>query len=67
MKFGVMSRLVGNLDGWRVGGADWVDGLRESVHLWMAVPLGLAALTVSVPMTVTGPTTTVLDTVPDVW
>ena len=42
-----MSRLVGSLDEWRVGGAEWVDRLRDSVHLWMAVPLGLIALTLT--------------------
>lgn len=40
-----MFRLVGSLDGWRVGGAEWVDRLRDSVHVWMAVPLALVALT----------------------
>jgi hypothetical protein len=42
-----MSRLVGSLDGWRVGGAEWVDRLRNSVHAWMAVPLALIALTLT--------------------
>ena len=42
-----MSRLVGSLDGWRVESAEWVDRLRESVHLWMAVPLALVALTLT--------------------
>ncbi len=40
-----MFRLVGSLDGWRVGGAEWVHRLRDSVHVWMAVPLALVALT----------------------
>jgi hypothetical protein len=42
-----MSRLVASLDGWRVEGAEWVGRLRHSVHLWMAVPLALVALTLT--------------------
>ena len=42
-----MSRLVGSLDGWRIESAEWIDRLRESVHLWMAVPLALVALTLT--------------------
>jgi hypothetical protein len=42
-----MSRLVGSLGGWRIESAEWIDRLRESVHLWMAVPLALVALTLT--------------------
>jgi hypothetical protein len=42
-----MSRLVGSLDEWRLGGAEWIDRVRNSVHLWMAVPLALIALTLT--------------------
>jgi hypothetical protein len=42
-----MSRLVASLGGWRVESAEWVDRLRDSVHLWMAVPLALVALTLT--------------------
>jgi hypothetical protein len=38
-----MSRLVASLDGWRVGGAEWVERLRDSIHLWNALPIGLVA------------------------
>lgn len=42
-----MSRLVGSLDGWRIEGAEWLHRLRGSVQLWMAVPLALIALTLT--------------------
>jgi hypothetical protein len=42
-----MSRLVASLDGWRVDGVEWVERVRDSVHLWMAVPLALLALTLT--------------------
>ncbi|HSD01828.1 MAG TPA: hypothetical protein VLB81_05640 [Gaiellales bacterium] len=44
-----MSRLVATLGGRRFGGdAEWFARLRESVHLWNAVPIGLAAVTLTV-------------------
>jgi hypothetical protein len=42
-----MSRLAASLDGWRVEGAEWIDRVRHSVHLWMALPLALLALTLT--------------------
>ncbi len=42
-----MSRLVASLGGRRVLGAEWVDRVRDSVHLWNAVPIALAAITLA--------------------
>lgn len=42
-----LSRFVASLGGGRVGSGEWVERLRESVHLWNAVPLGLAAVTLT--------------------
>jgi hypothetical protein len=39
-----VSRLAASLGGWRVEGAEWVERLRESIHPWNAVPIGLAAV-----------------------
>jgi hypothetical protein len=42
-----MSRLVASLGGRRILDAEWVDRVRDSVHLWNAVPIALAALTLA--------------------
>jgi len=42
-----MLRSVASLGGRRFGGAEWLGRLRESVHLWNAVPIGLAAVTLT--------------------
>jgi hypothetical protein len=43
-----LSRFVASLGGWRVGGgAEWIERLREHVHLWNAVPIALAAVTLT--------------------
>ena len=43
-----MSRFVASLGGWRVGGgAEWIERLREHVHVWNAVPIALAAVTLT--------------------
>jgi hypothetical protein len=44
-----VSRLVATLGGRRFGGdAEWFGRLRDSVHLWNALPLGLVAVTLMV-------------------
>jgi hypothetical protein len=40
-----LSRLVASLGGGRIEVAEWVDRLRGTVHLWNAVPIALAAVT----------------------
>jgi hypothetical protein len=43
-----MSRLVASIGGWRLGGgAEWVERLRETVRPWNAVPIALAAVTLT--------------------
>jgi hypothetical protein len=43
-----MSRFVATLGGRRFGGGtEWLDRLRESVHLWNALPIALVALTLT--------------------
>jgi hypothetical protein len=43
-----MSRLVATLGGRRFGGGtEWLERLRESVHLWNALPIALVALTLT--------------------